>query len=57
MHQIRSDTDKTAIITIWVDDLLLFAELEHTVTETKEDTRFEGDTSDMGAGKNSRHCY
>jgi hypothetical protein len=51
----RSDADKTAIITVWVDDLLLFADSEETMAKIKKDLRTEWEVTDMGAPANSRH--
>ena len=43
-----SDADKTAIVTVWVDDLLLFADSVKTMEEMKTDIRTEWETTDMG---------
>jgi Reverse transcriptase (RNA-dependent DNA polymerase) len=37
-----------AIITVWVDDFLLFANLEETMEVIKKDIRTEWETTDMG---------
>jgi len=37
-----------AIVTIWVDDLLLFADSAETMAEIKKDIRTEWETMDMG---------
>jgi transposase InsO family protein len=44
----RNDADKTAMITVWVDDLLLFADSKATMEEMKKDIRTEWETTDMG---------
>src|SRR6266852_5279991 len=44
----RSNTETTAIITVWVDDLLLFAESEKTMEDIKRDIRTEWETTDLG---------
>ena len=45
---IRSEVGKIAIVTIWVDDLLLFADSEETMEEMKKDIHTEWETTDMG---------
>jgi hypothetical protein len=44
----RSKENKTAIITVWVDDLLLFADSEETMDDIKNDIRSEWETKDLG---------
>jgi hypothetical protein len=44
----RSDKDNIRIVTIWVDDLLLFANSEDNINEIKNDIRSEWETTDMG---------
>jgi hypothetical protein len=44
----RSDKDKIRIVTVWVDDLLLFANSEDTMKEIKNDIHTEWETTDMG---------
>jgi hypothetical protein len=44
----RSGANKTAIITVWVDDLLLFADSADTMAEIKKDIRTKWETTDMG---------
>ena len=45
---IHSEASKIVIVTIWVDDLLLFADSEETMEEIKKDIRAEWETTDMG---------
>ena len=45
---IRGDTDGISIITIWVDDLLLFASSEQLMQRMKNDIRSQWETTDMG---------
>ena len=44
----RSGPEKIAIITVWVDDLLLFADSATTMEEMKKDIRTEWETTDLG---------
>jgi len=44
---ICSEGDKIAIITIWVDNLLLFADLDKTMLKIKEDIQSEWETMGM----------
>ena len=44
----RSGNNKIAIITVWVDDLLLFADSAESMEEMKKDIRTEWETTDMG---------
>jgi len=45
---IRSKAGKIAIVTIWVDDLLLFTNSKETMEEIKKDICAEWETTDMG---------
>ena len=45
---IRGDTDGISIITIWVDDLLLFASSEQPMQRMKNDICSQWETTDMG---------
>jgi len=47
MYTKTYDND-TAIITVWVDDLLLFAKSNHTMNQIKTDLRSEWEITDMG---------
>ena len=44
----RSEKDKIAIITVWVDDLLLFADSTISMEEMKSDIQAEWEMMDMG---------
>jgi len=44
----RSNKYKIAIVTIWVDNLLLFADSAESMKEIKRDIRTECETTDMG---------
>ena len=43
-----SEGEHVAIITIWVDDILLFADSAETMDQMKNDIRTEWETTDMG---------
>jgi hypothetical protein len=43
-----SNENTTAIITVWVDDLLLFANSAESIEKMKKDIRTEWETTDMG---------
>jgi hypothetical protein len=45
---IRGVKDKSEIITVWVDDLLLFATSEKLMERMKKDIRSEWETTDLG---------
>jgi hypothetical protein len=45
---IRCDHKEIAIITVWVDDLLLFASSEETMTEMKDNLKSEWQMTDLG---------
>jgi hypothetical protein len=44
----RSEERKTAILTVWVDDILLFADSAETMERMKDEIRNEWQTTDMG---------
>jgi hypothetical protein len=44
----RSNQTKIAIVTVWVDDLLLFADSAESMEEIKNDIRTEWEATDMG---------
>src|SRR3981189_2759698 len=44
----RSDENEIAIITVWVDDLLLFADSAETMQNIKNDIRTEWESTDLG---------
>jgi hypothetical protein len=44
----RSGNGKIAIVTVWVDDLLLFSNSVESMEEMKKDIRTKWDTTDMG---------
>ena len=45
---IHSEAGKIVIVTIWVDDLLLFTDSEETMEEIKKDIHAKWETTDMG---------
>ena len=46
---IRRDADGVSIITIWVDDILLFASSDKLMKQMKDDIRSQWETTDMGS--------
>jgi hypothetical protein len=44
----RSGEDTIAIVTVWVDDLLLFTDSVDSMEAMKDDIRAEWETTDMG---------
>ena len=45
---IKRDDDELTIITVWVDDLLLFAKPNKLMEQTKSDLRTEWEVTDLG---------
>ena len=45
---IKQDNKDVAIITVWVDDLLLFASSDKLIEQTKSDLRTEWEITDLG---------
>jgi hypothetical protein len=43
-----SEGERVAIVTVWVDDILLFADLAETMDQMKNDIRTKWETMDMG---------